>query len=277
TVFFGQDAFRDGVDIRARDFYRMLEEGEEHPRTEPPAEQVFYEHYHDLIVDQDILSVHISAKLSETAKHAREAARRGMGSFDHPPPARRSCALEVVDSGNVSMGLGMQALFAARMAHRGEKVFAIAHRLKAWAGRFELLFAVDSLDYLVRGGRIGKARAVVGKLLGIKPILGVVDGEVVAVDRARGGRRVHPRIVQLLSERLDGKLPLVICVAHSQAPVWADRLRKLLEKSFRLREIFLADIGPVVGTHSGPGCVGVVAFQPTEDEWPLIAPVEESR
>ncbi len=274
TVVFGKDALRDGVDIQARDFYKMLRGNEHHPRTEPPSEAVFFEHFHDLIADQDILAVHISAKLSKTSEHAQQAALRGIRSFTHLPPERHNCALEVVDSRSVSMGVGMLALFASRMALRGEKVFAIAQRLRDYSNRTHLFFGVDSLDYLVKGGRIGKARAMVGKLLGIKPILGVVDGEVNAIDRARGGRRVHPRIIQLITERIDAKKPIVACVAHAEAPVWADRLRRLIEKNFKVHEIFLADIGPVVGTHAGPGCVGTVVFQPTDEEWQLIRPLD---
>ena len=275
TVQFGKDAFRDGVDIRARDFYQMLRDNEAHPTTMPPTEDVFYEHFHDIIEKQDILAVHVSGALSLTFDNARKAAMRGIRSFSHLPQERHNCALEVVDSRSVSMGVGMQALFAARMALRGEKVFAIAQRLREISTRIHLLFGVDSLDYLVKGGRLGKTQAMVGKLLSIKPILGVVDGKVVAVDRARGGRRVHPRIIELLKERVDAKRPLVACVAHAEAPVWADRLRRLLERSFDVAEIFLADIGPVVGAHGGPGCVGVAAFQPSEDEWQLIKPLED--
>lgn len=274
TVHFGDESYRDGVDIRARDFYRMLEESEHHPSTRPPEEAEFYEHYHDIIAEQDIVSVHISSKLSQTLEHAKSAAMRGIRTFDHLPPERHDCALEVVDSRSVSVGVGLLALFAARMAAREEKVFAIAQRLRRMEERLHIVFAVDTLDYLVKGGRIGKARAMVGKLLGIKPILGVVDGEVTAIDKARGGRRVHPRIVDLISERVDPKKPLVVGVAHAQAPVWADRLGKLLQKHFRVAELILSDIGPVVGTHAGPGCVGAVVFQPTEEEWELVRPLE---
>lgn len=277
TVYFGKESYRDGVDIKPRDFYRLLQESEHHPRTEPPPEEVFYEHYHELIEEQDILSVHISSKLSLTSENAQKAVLRGIRTFDHLPAERHDCALEVVDSRSVSMGVGLQALFAARMAMRGEKVFAIAQRLRAISGRLHLLFAVDSLDYLLKGGRIGKARAVVGKLLGIKPILGVEDGEVVAVDKVRGGRRLHPRIVHLVRERIDPARPIIVCIAHAQAPVWADRLRKLIEKTFSIHEIFLADIGPVVGTHAGPGCVGIVVFQPSDEEWALVRPADKRR
>ncbi len=272
SVQFGQESFRDGVDIQSRDFYKWLETSPEHPQTQPPSEAEFFAHYHELIEAQDIVSVHISSKMSETAKHARSAAMRGSRSFDHLPPERQDIALNVVDSQTVSIGVGLQALFAARMAQRGQKVFAISQRLKAMAPRLHMLFAVDTFDYLVRGGRIGKARAAVGRLLGIKPILGVVEGEVAAVDRVRGGRKAHPRIVSLMSERIEKGQPIIAAVAHARAPVWADRLRSLLEKQFEVREMIMTDIGPVVGTHTGPGCVGCVAFQPNAEEWPLIEP-----
>lgn len=276
SIVFGQESFRDGIDITAREFYQKLQQGPHHPSTRPPSEEDFYDHFHRLIVEQDLLAVHISAKLSLTSEHAQKAAMRGIRTFDHLPKGRHNCALEVVDSRSVSMGVGLLAIFAARMAARGEKVFAIAHRLRQMAPRLHILFAVDTLDYLQRGGRIGKAQAWVGKLLAIKPILGVVGGEVVPVDKVRGGRRVHPRIVELVRERIDPRQPIVACAAHAQAPVWCDRLRRLLEKSFDIRESLQADIGPVVGTHAGPGCVGVVFFQPAEDEWPLIAPLGET-
>lgn len=274
TVAFGDDRLRDGVDLRRQDFYQMLREDRPRPRTEPPSEAVFYEHFYDLIPRQDILSIHVSSRLSETYAHARKAAMKGIRSFDHLPPERRGCALEVLDSRSVSFGVGMQAVFAARMAMRGEKVFTIAERLRNISARMHLLFGVDSLDSLVKGGRLDKPRAMVGRLLNIKPILGVVDGQVAAVDRARGGRRVHPRIVAMLKERIDPKRPVVACVAHAEAPVWADRMRRLIHQSFRTHEMFQTEIGPAVGTHTGPGCVGVVLFQPTDEEWSLIAPLD---
>lgn len=274
SVVFGKETFRDGVDIHPRDFYQLLESSDVHPHTEPPPEAEFFEHFHELIGEQDIVAVHISEKMSETFAHSRGAAMRGMRSFDHLPPERHGFGLTVVDSQTVSMGVGLQAIFAARMARRELHVSQIAQRLRSMAPRTHILFAVDTLDYLVKGGRIGKARAVVGKLLGIRPILGVEDGEVTAIDRVRGGRRVHPRIADLLAKRVDPNRPIIACVAHARAPVWADRLRSLIEERFTVEEIILTDIGPVVGTHTGPGCVGCVAFQPEEDEWPLLAALD---
>ncbi len=274
TVLFGEETLRDGVDIQARDFYSMLESVPEHPQTRPPEEAEFFEHYLHLIKGHDIVAVHISEKLSQTVVHSRQAAERGLRSFVDLPEHRREFALEVFDSQNVSMGVGLLALFAARMAYRGEDAKRIVRHLGKMVPRIHMFFVVNTLDYLVRGGRIGKAQAWVGKLLGIKPILGVVGGEVVPVDRVRGGRAAHPRIVKLFKEHVDPRKGIVAAVAHARAPVWADRLRQLLQASFKVDEMIGTDIGPVVGTHAGPGCVGAIVLQPTPKEWKLIAPLD---
>ena len=114
-----------------------------------------------------------------------------------------------------------------------------------------------------------------GNLLGIKPILGVVDGEIVAVDRVRGGRAAHPRLIELFREGIDPGRPVVVTVAHAKAPVWGDRLRGLLEKSFKVTEIVIAEMGPVVVANAGPGTVGAAVFQPTEEEMGWIGPAAE--
>jgi DegV family protein with EDD domain len=142
-------------------------------------------------------------------------------------------------------------------------------------GRMQVLFVVDTLDYLARGGRIGKARAVLGKMLGVKPILGMVDGEVAAVDRVRGGRAAHPRLIELFAQQIDAARPVVAAIGHAKAPIWADRLRALLQERFQITELLVSEIGPVVGTHGGPGTVGAALFQPTAEELPLIAPLAD--
>jgi DegV family protein with EDD domain len=179
----------------------------------------------------------------------------------------------VVDSGQVSLGLGLLALFAARLAARGEAAVEIRRRLLAMAPRVHSLFVVDTLEYLARGGRIGKARALVGGILGIKPILGVIDGEVAPVDRVRGGRATQPRILEILRKRIDPTRPIIAGVSHGNAPAWADRLEKLLREAFQVTELIQAEVGPVVGTHAGPGVVAVAVFQPEEDEAGWIGPL----
>ena len=151
----------------------------------------------------------------------------------------------------------------------------IARRVREMGERVQVLFVVDTLEYLARGGRVGKARAWVGSLLGIKPILGVAGGEVVPVDKVRGGRAAHPRMLQIFRQRLDAERPVVAAIAHAKAPVWADRLRGLLEGELDVREVLVGEMGPVVGTHAGPGTVGAALYQPVdaEDE-KLIAPLD---
>jgi DegV family protein with EDD domain len=275
-VLFGDRVYHDGVDLKPRDFYDQLEKGGVHPRTNPPPRMDFLETYRALAGQKELISIHLSEKLSQTVVHARSAAEEGMPSFQQARGETGQVLLRVVDSQNVSLGLGMLALFAARMARRGHEPDVIVERLEAMRSRIHVLFAVNTLEYLARGGRIGKAQAFFGNLLGIKPILGVVDGEVAAVDKVRGGRAAQPRLVELLKERVDPARPVIASIAHARAPVWADRLRDLLARTFRFSELIVAEMGPVVGTHAGPGTVGTALFQPTDDELPLVAPLSET-
>jgi DegV family protein with EDD domain len=274
-VLFGDQTFRDGVDLRPREFYERLEKGGVPPRTSPPLKGDFLDVYHPLAGRKDLVSVHLSGKLSQTLENARAAVAEGLPDFQAMRGPAEPVTIKVVDSGSVSLGLGMLALFAARLARRGIDPDGIAERLEAMRPRMHILFAVNTLEYLARGGRIGKARALVGNLLGIKPILGVTDGEVVSIDRVRGGRAAQPRLIELFRQRVDPGRPVVVSIAHAKAPVWADRLRALLEQSFGVAELFMAEMGPVVGTHAGPGTVGAALFQPTEEELPLVAPLQE--
>lgn len=274
SVLFGEDVMRDGIDVTPGAFYRMLESRKDvHPRTSPPTKGSFLADYRSLLKRYDVVSLHISEKMSLTAANAREAKAELSDVLSEVRPDRTVPKLEIVNSTQVSTGLGLMALFAARMARRGLSAEAIRERLVAMRERFHLLFVVDTLDYLVRGGRIGKARGLIGSLLGIKPILGLVDGEVTAIDKVRGGKAAHPKVVELLKQRVDPAKPVVAGIGHASAPIWSERLRELLKENFTITEFVLNEIGPVVGTHTGPGCVGVVMFQPTEDEAPLIEPL----
>ncbi len=266
VVRFGDRIFRDGVDISPREFYDLLEGGTDHPVSSPPTAGEFLQLYRDLAPGHDLVSVHISGTLSETSLHAAQALESGGDELLARAGEAEPAVIEVVDSRQVSLGLGLLALFAARLARRRRGAPEIAGRLRAMGDRVQVLFVVDTLEYLARGGRIGKARAWMGGLLGIKPILGVAEGEVVPVDRVRGGRAAHPRMLQLFKERIDPSRPVIAGVAHAKAPVWADRLRALLEAELDVRECLVAEMGPVVGTHAGPGTVGAALYQPADDE-----------
>jgi DegV family protein with EDD domain len=276
SVVFGSRVLKDGIDLQPDEFYRMLTTSADHPVTSPPSKGDFLETYRRLVATGDIVSVHISAKQSETVANAEAAVREGAtelaelrreaGESTGPPVIR------VVDSKVNSVGLGMMAVFAVRMVRRGLGVDEIVSRLESIRERIHFLFIVDTLRYLQKGGRIGKAQALLGSLLGIKPILAMQDGEVVPVDRVRGGRKVQPRLIELFKERIDPGRPVFAALAHAVAPKWVERLRELLCEELQLVELTQGEIGPVVGTHVGPGCVGCILFQPDEAELELLAP-----
>ena len=258
TVAFGKEVYRDRVDIQPGQFYKMLTQKKAHPVSSPPSAADFAERYREWLAQgHEVVSLHISSKLSKTFEHARSAAAELDGA---------GAALSVVDTGQVSATLGMLVLFAARMAARNETAAVIRERLLDMAPRLHTLFVVDTLEFLARSGRIGKARALVGGLLGIKPILGMVDGEVAPLDRVRGGRAAHPRILELLHKRVEKSRPVIAGISHANAPVWADRLRALVRDQFQVAELIQTEVGPVVGANVGPGVVGVCLFQPSEEE-----------
>lgn len=276
TVTFGRQVFHDGVDLTPAAFFDRLASDPDHPFTNPPPRAAFADSYADVLERKDVVSLHISEKLSQTVVHAREAA----ADAQLAPAARRDDGepprLEVIDTRQASLPQGMLVVYAARMAERGLPASEIGERVRAMRERIHSFFVVDTLEYLVRGNRIGRARALIGTLLGIKPILGVEDGEVVALDRVRGGRNAHRRILELAGERLDRERPVMAGIAHAKAPVWGESLRALFSDSFEVREMVVGEMGPVIGTHVGPGTVGIAIFQPDDDELELIAPAEQS-
>jgi DegV family protein with EDD domain len=273
SVIFGERSYKTGVDLQTDEFYRLLTTSELFPSTSPPSQDDFLEAYKKLIATGDILSIHISKKQSLTARHAEAAVGSGArelhqvreGSLLESEPVVR-----VVDSLSNSVGLGLLALFACRMARKGLKLEEIAVRLEDMRTRIEFLFIVDTLKYLQKGGRIGKAQALLGSLLGIKPILGMQNGEVVPVDKVRGGRKVQPRLIEIFKERLDPDRPVFGALAHASAPKWAGRLLELLKKEYTIVEMLAGEIGPIVGAHTGPGTVGCILFQPNQDELELL-------
>jgi DegV family protein with EDD domain len=273
TVAFGAESFRDRVDLQPGQFYGLLKTKRAHPTSSPPAEDELARRYGEWLArGHDVVSIHLSARLSKTLDNAGAAAAAAL-SAAKDRGAGAAPAIEVVDSGQVSLGLGLLALFAARMAARNETAAEIRRRLTLMAPRIHTLFLVDTLEYLARGGRIGRAQALFGGLLGIKPILGMVEGEVAPVDRVRGGRAAHPRILEILKGRVDAAQPVIAGVSHGNAPAWADRLEKLVRETFQVSELIQAEIGPVVGTHAGPGTVSISLFQPAADEAALISPL----
>ena len=243
NVHFGDQVFRDHVDLTADEFFRRLKASPQLPRTSQPAVGVFEEAYRTLRENGDeIVSVHLSSKVSGTYNSALMAAK----GIDEK-------AIDVVDSLSTSMALGFMALEAAKLARAGKDRATITERLRALVPKARVICVVDTLTYLERGGRIGHARALLGSLLNVKPILQLKDGEVVPLGRARGRPQALSRLVELLER--DGHVSQ-LAIMHGAAPADAEQLRKRVAASYPGLDILLTEIGAVLGTHTGPGVIG---------------------
>jgi DegV family protein with EDD domain len=276
SVTFGTEVYTDQIDIAPETFYRLLQRRPDaRPFTAPPSQAEFLAAYRMVAERSDIVSVHGSERVSHTIVSARAAAKEGREELSKLR-GDGAVNLEVVDGMQVSVGLALLVLMAARIAEHGLSAQEIRAHLEAMRPRVHLLFVADTPAYLARGGRLGKAQAWVGGMLGLKPVLGLEEGEIVPVERGRRADSAYPRVIELLRQRVDVARPVMAGIAHAAAPVIAARLRSLLHDSFSVLELIESEIGPVVGTHVGPGCVGAALFQPTDEEQALVSPVTET-
>jgi DegV family protein with EDD domain len=236
--------YRDKIDLSADEFYRRLAEARELPKTSAPAVGLFEETYQELLAEhKGIVSVHISARLSGTCSAALAAAQS-------VAPER----IVVIDSRQLSLCLGWLAVEAARLARQDAPLAAVAEHVRRLLPRVNLYAALDTLEFLQRGGRIGRAQALIGSLLSVKPIVQIQDGEVAPVDRVRTRAAALRRLVELTTS-----LPPVqaLGVLHGAAPEQAATLRDELAARFPGQQIVTSEIGAVIGTHAGPGVYGV--------------------
>lgn len=247
TIQWGEQSFRDGIDIGADEFYARLASTKDLPRTSQPPPALFEHAYQHLITQGDVVSVHLSHKFSGTV----EAARRVAAEI---APDR----IAVVDTGSVSMGLGMCVLAAARAASDGASLQECEDVAHSVAQRVHVAVAFETLEYLRRGGRIGRASAFLGGLLRLKPVLTVKDGEAFPVTRARSRQKAIDELCALVTkyERVTD-----VAIAHTTTPdeaaALADRIRALAPEA-TLHEV---RFGPVLGTHGGPGMLGVAVVE----------------
>jgi len=243
NVHFGDHVFRDHVDLTTDEFFRRLKASSQLPRTSQPSVGAFEEAYRTLLEGGDeIVSVHLSSKVSGTFNSALMAAQSvGDGK------------VEVVDSLSTSMALGFMALEAADLARAGRDRQTVTECLRGLVAKARVICVVDTLTYLERGGRIGKARALLGSLLNVKPILQLKDGEVVPLGRARGRPQALNRLVELLER--DGKVSR-LAIMHGAAKADAEQLRARVASTYPGVDIQLTEIGAVLGTHTGPGVIG---------------------
>jgi DegV family protein with EDD domain len=246
SVAFGTETFISGITIDPPTFYERLGSSKGLPTTSQPAPAWFEEAYGDCVDDglDAVVSVHCSGALSGTVNLATDRARRA------------ELPVDVVDSRLVGGALGLVVLAGHRVAERGgsrEEVLETVHRVRE---QVTSLVVVDTLDYLKRGGRLTGAQALVGRALKVKPVLHLTEGRVEVLERTRTWSRALERLVSLAEEAAAGRAVDVV-VAHAVAPERAAEVWKALEDRVEMGERLETLIGPVVGTHVGPGAVGL--------------------
>jgi DAK2 domain fusion protein YloV len=254
-VVFGNETFRDRVELKPEEFYRRLRTAKELPTTSQPTPADFVRVLRDARAEADeVVAVLLSSVLSGTFASAQAAVR-----------AAGISGVHLVDSRSASLGLGMLALRGAELAAAGWTGADIARELERTRPHTGMLLTVDRYDNLLRSGRVSRGRAWLAGMLDVKPILSLdASGRVIPVDRVRGKDNVVPRVLALLEQRLTPRPTVVrFGVAHAEAPEMAERVRNALVAAYQPRDCFVTPATGVLATHVGPGAWAI--FYQVED------------
>ena len=244
-VRFGEKTYRDRVDISEDEFYQRLQHDPVHPNTIQPTPNDFAEVYQKLSQEADgIVSIHISSKLSGTCNSALQGKEL----------IEKGCPIEVVDSQTLSMGLGLVNMVAAKAAKAGKGLPEVVEEVKQTIPNIHLVFLLDTLKYLLLGGRIGKAKALLGSILNVKPMLALKDGEIMPAGQVRTRSKGIGRLIDFAKSATDVQ---GLAVVYNTTPDEAQALSERLGSVFSKDKIILARVGPMLGVHAGPGALAV--------------------
>ncbi|WP_342414784.1 DegV family protein [Paenibacillus sp. FSL R10-2782] len=259
TVMFGNTTYLDGIEMSAAQFYSELVRADGLPTTSQPSPARFLETFTTLLEqhpDNQIVSIHLSSGVSGTY----QSALLGKSMLE-----KHEDRITVLDSKLASYGYGMLVVYAAELAASGHSPADIVQALEHRQERLCLYFLVDTLEYLQKGGRIGKAAAMIGTLLNIKPILSMdKEGIIYSADKARGHKKATARIIELLERDLKGQ-KINIAVGHTADRPAAEAFEAQLAEHFELGERIYTEVGAAIGAHVGPGTIAIFAW-PAGDE-----------
>jgi len=249
-VIWGDETYKDNVDITQKVFYERLGSSKIMPSTSQPSPQEFVELYENIAKEYDeILSIHISSQLSGTVDSAIQAKN-----------VLSKLKIEVIDSKSTSMGLGFLVLTAARYVQAGENLQRCKELIESGRNRVRIFFILKTLEFLKRGGRIGSASALLGAALNLKPILMVEEGVIKPFAKVRTMQKALIRLTEILKENIEGKTPVHLAIIQAEAEDDAIFLQNEITKNLEnkdIAELVTAGISPVIGTHAGPGAVGI--------------------
>ena len=244
-VLIGDNVYREGVDITPAKFYELLAQCDKLPTTSQPSPGEFIELYQELTADgSSVISIHISGQMSGTVQTAN-IAKNTLAERD----------ITVVDSKLVCMALGLVVLAAARAAREGQSKEQILAKIQEVAGKVQTYFVVDTLEYLAKGGRIGKAAALVGTVLNIKPILTIDDGMIAPFEKVRGKNKALDRILEIGKEFSQQHQKMHCAILHGNVLEEAIKFHKKAVSELSYCEHVICEIGAVVGAPAGPGTI----------------------
>ena len=254
-VMFGEETYLDGVTIDSPRFFEKLQQTDTLPTTSQPSPLDFVEAYKGIVEkhgkDVQIIAIMLSASLSGTYQSAVIAKTMMEDQVD----------ITVIDSRKASFVTGLICLEAAKAARDGKSKLQILDMIDRYLDDVQVYFVVDTLEYLQKGGRIGRASAVIGSLLNIKPILTLDPaGYVAAFDKVRGTKKAINRVLEAFHEYAQGA-PVTVAVLHSRVPEEAANLLERCKQEFSIKQSYLQEIGPVIGTHTGPGLLGILMIK----------------
>lgn len=247
-VRFGEEVYRDRIDISDDEFYQRLLRDPVHPSTTQPTPQDFIDVYQQLSKEADgIISIHISSKLSGTCSSALQGKAMVSG----------GCPIEVVDSQTLTMGLGLLTIAATNIVGSGKNLPQVVDEVKQVIPHLHLLGLLDTLKYVALGGRIGKAKALLGSVLSVKPVLALKDGEVVPAGQARTRAKGIDRLFEFVESARDIQ---DLAIVYNTTPDEAQTLAERVGSVFPRDKIRIARLGPMLGVHCGPGTL-IVALR----------------
>jgi DegV family protein with EDD domain len=247
TVVWGNEALHDGTEITPPEFYARLKTAKVMPSTSQTTPDEFKREFTPIIEAGDsILAVLISSKLSGTVDSATQA----KAAFPGAP-------IEVVDTNTTAMALGFCALAAARAAKAGASLQDSAAAARRAVENSGVIFVVDTLEFLRRGGRIGGASAFLGTALNMKPLLTLHEGKVEALDKVRTKRKATERMLEIIEGRIGTRRPLRLATLQAAAEEEAKQLLETANQRFHPEESVFSEVSPVIGTHVGPGTIGL--------------------
>lgn len=245
-VLFGEETYRDGIDLTPAAFYQKLSQHKVLPTTAQVNPGEFIEDFSKYINQGDeVIGIFISSKLSGTYSSA-VMAQEELGKD----------RIHLVDSESASFGLGMFVIQAARMVLQGKTAGEIVQWIEDIKNKVSFYGIIDNLDNLKKGGRLSSTSAFAGSLLGIKPIITLKEGALAMAGKARGQKKAFTWVLEDLKKNVDlnGKF---VCIAHASALEGLAEFKQLILKNYKPQEIVEIEIGSVIGTHTGPGCIGI--------------------